>query len=384
MKENLISVFARGNQELFHSAFLAWLLRPTAPHGLGDAFLSAVLSRLPPSYAINAAGEYEVRTEFREGRSRFDIVVRPTDAASASKGIVFENKAKSFGNHLQLDGYKDRGYDVAVFALLPETLDTDTKARYPVIEYKTVREILCSFSLDTDSHYHFLVAQYSDFLEGALRTFDLFRGLADGTLEPRVFLEQLATAVSGFDFSDNDVRTFDYFYYHNFAEYLRTQAPDLCFGDADYARAEREQVNMRWNYEKNMQGPPFMESILFNPFDPKMSWKMHESFTSLYKTAPFQIAPRLELRLDPAWLAQRLDIDLEVGKVMLGTWSDDLKRTLREREPYRSRLRPAGSRNFHREWVRVQQLPFQHLAGCLRRTLGVIFDRQTGAAHATT
>jgi len=56
MRENLISVLARGNQELFHSAFLAWLLKPTSAHGLGTRFARAVLECLPTSYSDAISG----------------------------------------------------------------------------------------------------------------------------------------------------------------------------------------------------------------------------------------------------------------------------------------------------------------------------------------
>lgn len=240
MRENLISVLARGNQELFHSAFLAWLLKPTAAHGLGTRFLRAVLEHLPSSYSQVLSGEYEVETESRKGRSRFDILVRPVKPVAGAKGIVFENKVKSFGTHLQLDAYKEQGYNVAVFAMLPETLDSDTKARYPIIEYEKLRGIIGSMSLDAQNCYHFFVMQYAEFLDHTLRPFDLIRRFANCALEPHVFLQDLAEVVRDMDFSDNDVRTFTYFYYHNLAEYLRQKAPDLWFGDAGYKEAEAQ------------------------------------------------------------------------------------------------------------------------------------------------
>jgi hypothetical protein len=296
---------------------------------------------------------------------------------AGAKGIVFENKVKSFGTHLQLDAYKEQGYNVAVFALLSETLDSDTKAKYPIIEYKTLRDIIGSMPLDVQNCYHFFVKQYAEFLDHALCTFDVIRRFANSALEPLAFLHEIAEAVRDADFSDNDVRTFNYFYYHNLAEYLRQKAPDLCFGDAGYQEAEAQKGNTRWLYEKNMQGPPFMEAILYNPFNLNNRWTMHSSFASLYEKGPFQIAPRLEIWLDLKRLVEVQDPNLEVGKLMLGTWSDDLKRMLREVEPYRSQLKPSGSRNFHRETIQLHELPFRHLTERLRGLLSVLFQRQT-------
>lgn len=115
-----------------------------------------------------------------------------------------------------------------------------------------------------------------------------------------------------------------------------------------------------------------MAAILFNPFDPNSRWMMHSIFASLYEKEPFRIALRLKVWLDPKRLAEAQDL----GKLMMGTWSDDLKRRLREIEPYRSQLKPAGPRNFHREIIHLHELPFDRLAERLRGMLGLLFQRQ--------
>lgn len=114
-----------------------------------------------------------------------------------------------------------------------------------------------------------------------------------------------------------------------------------------------------------------MEAILFKLFDLNSRWMMHSIFASL-EEKPFQIVLRLEVWLDPKRLAEAQDL----GKLMMGTWSDDLKRRLREIEPYRSQLKPAGPRNFHREIIHLHELPFDRLAERLRGMLGLLFQRQ--------
>jgi hypothetical protein len=96
MSRNVIDIFARGNQELFHSAFLAWLMDDHENHGLGKSFRSCMISRLPENFGYDPNAEYEIATEYRSGRSRFDIILRPIDAAKPGKGLVLENKIKSF------------------------------------------------------------------------------------------------------------------------------------------------------------------------------------------------------------------------------------------------------------------------------------------------
>jgi hypothetical protein len=217
MQESIISVFARGNQEMFHSAFLAWLLRSTSSHAFGDGFLRALLSHLPTDLQIPPFDRYIVKTEVRDGPCRFDILVQSTETGFPVKGLVFENKVKSFGHHLQLDGYKSRGYEVAVLALLPETLDAGTRARYPVIEYRMIHDLLRRQSLDQSNHYHFIVTQCADFLDRTVGIFDAIRALGNGELDALAFIERVNRAANETEFSDNDMRTFDYFYYHAFA-----------------------------------------------------------------------------------------------------------------------------------------------------------------------
>jgi PD-(D/E)XK nuclease superfamily len=94
MSRNVIDIFARGNQELFHSAFLAWLLDRHENHGLGNSFCSRIIGLLRGNSGHDPDKEYVVATEYRSGRSRFDIILRPKDPANQVKGLVLENKVK--------------------------------------------------------------------------------------------------------------------------------------------------------------------------------------------------------------------------------------------------------------------------------------------------
>lgn len=373
---NLISVFARGNQELFHSSFLAWLMDADAPHGLGDAFLRGLLASLPFASAYPASASYDVITEHRDGRFRFDILLRPKNAANGRRGIVFENKVKSFGTHLQVDGYRAQGYDVVVLPLLRETLDEQTKGDYPVVEYRKVHEILSTLPLDERIGCHFVVAQYRSYLHDTLLVFDKLRAFAAGDLPLHAFRQGLAEPLQGRTLSDNDIRTFNYFYYYNFAEYLKRNAPDLIFGTLGYGETEDSKANTRWLYEKNMSGIPFMEALIYQPFAAGPGWRMHRCFEPSYRAKPFCIAPRLEVWLALDRLVEQANDTTEVGNLMLGTWSEEIKQTMRDREPYKSTLTSlANKRNFHRESVLLRDLPFGRLADRLRRMLPLIFDR---------
>lgn len=375
MQENIISVFARGNQEMFHSAFLAWLLQFTASHGFGDGFLRALLSHLPTAHNKVTPDSYVVEREVRDGPCRFDILVRPLGAGSTVKGLVFENKVKSFGHHLQLDAYKSKGYEIAVLALLPETLDAETKLKYPVITYKMISDILRLQLLNQRNPYHFIVKQYVEFVDRTLGIFDAIRDLGSGELDAQAFLERVSSTAKDAEFSDNDVRTIDYFYYHAFASYLSQHVPDLWFGSLSYQEAKTQEKAMAWNYEKNMQGPPFMETIFFNPIAPSEHWRLPEPLVVLHESDPFHLAPRIELSLDPGWILKKQDPDLEVGHVMLGTWTKTFINQIKRLEPYASRLKPVGRRHFHRESISLRDLSFSTLAGRLRTMLSKVYER---------
>ena len=182
MPRNMIDILARGNQELFHSAFLAWLMKADECHGLGKTFRSQFLSHLPQTLGYDVNGDYEVDTEFVSSRLRFDIILRPTGEAKHKKGLVLENKIKSFGNHLELEQYKKEGYDVAALALLPETLDEETKHQYPVVTYDVIGSALNDLSLRLDNPYQFLVGQYRDFLEKTLDSYSAIASYCRGSL----------------------------------------------------------------------------------------------------------------------------------------------------------------------------------------------------------
>jgi hypothetical protein len=373
LKDNIINIFCRGNQELFFSAVMTWLLDPKGSHGLGNAFFHELIPHMKINQPDKFIHGYEVIREFRDGNSRFDILITPKNVDSKThKAIVIENKTKSFGDHLQLDKYMSQGYDVVVLSLLPETLDSETKNIYTVIEYKTIVSILKSFALDNSNGYQFIINQLISYINNTLIIFELIKELGNGLLLPSQFLTKFIDITAYLDLRDNDIRTLNYFYYYCFSEYLKVNEKDLIFGELDYADAESQGKNTCWYYEKNMQGIPFMEAIIWQPLERTSPWRMHDVFLPLFNQEPFQIAPRIEVWLDPRYLSEN---ENKAGEIMLGTWSDTLKKYFKEQEPYKSILQPKGSRNFHREFVGLPDLPFMKLANRLRSLIKNIFNK---------
>lgn len=165
MTRTMIDIFRKGNQELFHSSMICWLLDPDAEHGLGKQFLELFAEKLaytrPELKAAVEASELEsVQTEVTSSESRYDI-----DLQFESTRIVIENKTKSVGDVPQLDKYQaDDTYLVALGfceASFAEGLP------YPLIYYRDILDILQNVSCSTDK-FGLLVEDYREFLDREL------------------------------------------------------------------------------------------------------------------------------------------------------------------------------------------------------------------------
>jgi hypothetical protein len=153
----------------------------------------------------------------------------------------------------------------------------------------------------------------------------------------------------------------------------------LVFGTCGYAEAEKQNMNTRWLFEKNMQGPPYIETIIFQPFD-MPDWSLHSTFRAMHEMAPVQLAPRLEIWLDLPRLAKERSTAEPVGSLMLGTWSSEFKAAVKQLEPYRNVLKPRGNRNFHCEPLHVRHLPFTQMTQRIRDMMRLIFDTNAVAS----
>ena len=74
---NLLGVIGRARHETYHSAILAWLLDPGAPHGLFTSFLETLFRRLWPEMEVDAVTLRGATTctELAKELCRADIVV---------------------------------------------------------------------------------------------------------------------------------------------------------------------------------------------------------------------------------------------------------------------------------------------------------------------
>ena len=103
--EDLLSVIGHSRRETYHSAILAWLMDPLAPHGLGTRFLEEFLRtadpdawpELPPDLHV-----YNVECEVTRGECRADIVVYADQLL-----LVVENKVDAAEGERQCDRIYD-------------------------------------------------------------------------------------------------------------------------------------------------------------------------------------------------------------------------------------------------------------------------------------
>lgn len=380
MKRTVIDIFSKGNQELFHSAFLAWLMDANGEHGMGDSFLRDLVRLVNETsgarYVVQSP--YRVATEHRISRGRLDIIVLPEAGTAAStRGLVFENKTKAFGQVSQLDAYAAEGFDVCCVALVPETLSRDARAKYPLITYGQVRECIRTWKLEPSNHYHFLIDEYARFIEfesealGALRRYVTGEGSPDDLRASwrEVFAERR--------YADNDVRTLTYFYYHLLIERIEASESDLVLGEQGY---NEHGANTRWIAEKNMQGPPYLEAILARPQSDSGRFVLGADFARYFGGLDVAIAPRLEIWLDPLSVIERKDSEL--GCMMLGGWGPELRRALSEDPQLSQRFKRRGSRNFHYERIGVDDLVLGKMVERIRAALAMIGDVKEPASRA--
>src|ERR1700722_7534547 len=106
MRRTIIDILRKGNQELFHSSIIAWLLDPNGEHGYGAGFLDA-FARLVEEKgdsrfqaALQASPAVKITTEAPGRKSRYDIKLE-----IGSTLVVIENKTKSLGDDPQFEKY---------------------------------------------------------------------------------------------------------------------------------------------------------------------------------------------------------------------------------------------------------------------------------------
>jgi len=244
-QRTIIDILRKGNQELFHSSMIAWLLEPHAEHGLGAGFLDGFAALLhakgAPELQVALDRELPIRvlTEQTAGTGRYDIVL---DCAQLGK-VVLENKTKSLGEDSQLRRYADRNKGVHVVALGLCEESFSRKQELRMVRYGEVRNILASVVDQADPEFGVLVRHYLAFLHRELHTLDLITDVyGSGQLErhaelsDRLALSQVHT--------ENDRRFLDSVLLERFHRHLEDQVPTLAQLDWHVYKNDRSGVWM--------------------------------------------------------------------------------------------------------------------------------------------
>lgn len=167
----IIDILRKGNQELFHSSLIAWLLDPAGEHGYGRGLLEAfadVVAEQGHSQlrtALQSASSIKVETETSSGKSRYDIVLQIENTDVGHTKVVIENKTKSLGDKGQFEQYAKHQRDnllLVALGLCDISFSEEVKAKYPLVTYRDVLDILRIPERPSD--FRVLVDHYRRFL----------------------------------------------------------------------------------------------------------------------------------------------------------------------------------------------------------------------------
>ncbi|KMP10566.1 hypothetical protein UZ36_07205 [Candidatus Nitromaritima sp. SCGC AAA799-C22] len=166
--QTIVDILRKGNQELFHSEMIAWLLDPNAGHGLNAQFLEGFASKLETldkhgSKKLKMAISTDlpvIKTETSSFKRRHDIEIGVQD-----KLFVIENKTKSIGGFPQFRKYDQGDVNLIALGFSDISFSEDVKNTYPLITYREILEILESVEFDPKNEFTVLVKHYRAFLK---------------------------------------------------------------------------------------------------------------------------------------------------------------------------------------------------------------------------
>lgn len=174
-RDDLFGVLGINRAEIRHSAMIAWLLDPSARHGLGTRFLDSFLER-----AFNRAFEDTDRArttcEVAREECRADIVVD-----TPTWNIIIENKVDANESPRQCDILYERfaREGIARFVFLtpsgrkPESASGEAAAAFASLGYRDVRDLLaralCSTPAAQSSRGRHIAEDYLRTLEREFR-----------------------------------------------------------------------------------------------------------------------------------------------------------------------------------------------------------------------
>jgi hypothetical protein len=185
MPRTIVDILRKGNQELFHSSVIAWLLDPQGEHGYGSAFLDAfarlVEEKGLPQFraALQGTPVVKIRTEASGKKSRYDIRLD-----IGTKIVVIENKTKSLGEDSEFETYKGQNIVLVALGLCEMSFTEQVKSEYPLVTYTDVLAMLDGLPDIPSSDFKVLTDHYRQFLRrelAVLAEIDLWYATGDPT-----------------------------------------------------------------------------------------------------------------------------------------------------------------------------------------------------------
>jgi hypothetical protein len=186
----IIDILRKGNQELFHSSIIAWLLDSRAEHGYGPGFLDAFARLIEdqgdPRFraALATPPAAKITTETAARKSRYDIKLE-----IGSILVVVENKTKSLGDDPQFEKYKGENTVLVALGLCDMSFSEKVKGKYPLVTYADVLAILDRLPDPPGSDFKVLLDHYRQFLRrelAVLAEIDLWYSTGDPAHASRI------------------------------------------------------------------------------------------------------------------------------------------------------------------------------------------------------
>jgi len=236
MGRTIVDILKKGNQELFHSSLIAWLLNPKGEHELGETFINHFTEKLEKKgypelkNILKNSSKILVLTETKHTGGRYDIEIVADDS-----NILIENKTKTIGSSSQLDDYK-AAFKIAL-GFCEVSYTEDVIAKYPFITYSDILDILEKISLSKKNDFSVLIDHYRRFLSRELQILDLIRDCyANGNIVKHTEIKDLLEA--GY-YTENDYRFLNLYLLEKFFLAHIKNNPNW--------------QNSEWDINKNMQ-----------------------------------------------------------------------------------------------------------------------------------
>lgn len=151
--------------------------------------------------------------------------------------------------------------------------------------------------------------------------------------------------------------------------YISLNAQKLLLGTCGYYN-QKEHIEKpyatKWNIVKNLQGPAFMEAIIYRSEVPGIL-KVSDKWAPIFdKAETSDMSPRLELWVGP----DNIFTENPIGVFQIGCWDEELTKSFNSSNMFKKR----GTRNFHYRALTVEDIKYQNMTNLMFREMSKIWD----------